>query len=363
MSEIQYKLDPVEAARLFERGSAAARGGQRRMAVGLLSRAVQCDPQHEQAWLWLSGVLDDPNQVAFCLRSVLSINPNNERARQGLAWLEQRKLGINPTAPFVAPPPSETTNGSNGAAAVTRPQPTTSPASGAEDEKHESWWVHFRHTRREFTRAKRVMWWALTIAPMLLLGLTLALNVALRDTVEQRLEAVRLAAIPTATALPEDPNAPQTTPTPQPILRDATRETDDLLSLAYLNQIEPLREQLRAATDAYREATSKPGNSSIVHAAAARKLRGQLEAGHTQLSELIPPESLVDAHQAYLNGLTLEMTALDDMLEFYSSFSTQVANRAALRMDEASRQLTLAQVTFSQRRVQVNQVVAQQTAR
>ena len=94
MAEPAIKSDHAEAARLFERGVAAARGGQRRVAAGLLSRAVQYDPRHEQAWLWLSGVLDSPEEIAFCLRSVLTLNPDNERARQGLGW----RGGLRPAA-------------------------------------------------------------------------------------------------------------------------------------------------------------------------------------------------------------------------------------------------------------------------
>src|SRR5262245_42985346 len=103
MTESGIKSNERDAARLFERGVAAAKGGQKRVAAGLLSRAVQLDPRHELAWLWLSGVLEDPAEIAFCLRSVLSVNPANTRARQGLAWLEQRQLIDTGTAELAAP--------------------------------------------------------------------------------------------------------------------------------------------------------------------------------------------------------------------------------------------------------------------
>ena len=109
MTESAIKSNEREAARLYERGVAAARGGQRRVAAGLLARAVQLDPRHEMGWLWLSGVLEEPNEIAFCLRSVLAVNPHNERARQGLAWLEQRALIPAQPAPsaIVEPRPAE----------------------------------------------------------------------------------------------------------------------------------------------------------------------------------------------------------------------------------------------------------------
>src|SRR5262245_16982063 len=105
MTETAIKSNEREAARLYQRGVAAARGGQRRVAAGLLARAVQLDPRHELGWLWLSGVLDEPHEIAFCLRSVLTVNPQNERARQGLLWLEQRGLIAEQAA--VAPPEQE----------------------------------------------------------------------------------------------------------------------------------------------------------------------------------------------------------------------------------------------------------------
>src|SRR5215510_5703346 len=103
MAETGIKANEIEASRLFQRGVAAARGGQRRVAAVLLGRAVQLNPRHEMGWLWLSGVLDDPKEIAFCLRSVLSVNPHNERARQGLAWLEQRaQIPAQPAPAVVA---------------------------------------------------------------------------------------------------------------------------------------------------------------------------------------------------------------------------------------------------------------------
>src|SRR5690242_19030013 len=108
MTESAIKSNQREAARLFERGVAAASSGQRRVAAVLLARVVQIDPSHEMGWLWLSGVLDEPNEIAFCLRSVLTINPHNQRAQQGLIWLEERGKIVAQPAPAgpIATPPS-----------------------------------------------------------------------------------------------------------------------------------------------------------------------------------------------------------------------------------------------------------------
>ncbi|MCS6840359.1 MAG: tetratricopeptide repeat protein [Roseiflexus sp.] len=66
---------------------AAARDGRRDEARVLLMRTLEADPRNERAWLWLSGVVDDPNDVKICLENVLALNPSNPRARQGLEWL------------------------------------------------------------------------------------------------------------------------------------------------------------------------------------------------------------------------------------------------------------------------------------
>src|SRR6266508_4065696 len=140
MTESAIKSNQREAARLFERGVAAASSGQRRVAAVLLARVVQIDPRHEMGWLWLSGVLDEPNEIAFCLRSVLTVNPHNERAIQGLAWLEERgKLTPQPAQPrAIAAPPAE----------------VEKEHADEQRARHEgeSWWVNWRRSRREMGR-------------------------------------------------------------------------------------------------------------------------------------------------------------------------------------------------------------------
>ncbi|MCS6941084.1 MAG: tetratricopeptide repeat protein [Roseiflexaceae bacterium] len=79
---------------------AAARDGRRDDARALLMRTLEADPRNERAWLWLSGVVDDPNDVKICLENVLALNPTNARARQGLEWLHAR-VGLP-----LPPPPS-----------------------------------------------------------------------------------------------------------------------------------------------------------------------------------------------------------------------------------------------------------------
>jgi hypothetical protein len=131
--------------------------------------------------------------------------------------------------------------------------------------------------------------------------------------------------------------------------------------LAYLSAVDAPRARLRGAVQDYQDATSQPGGSSTVHASAARKLRQEIEAAYRLIEGITPPAPLAKAHANYLAGLELERSALDDMLEFYGSFSIQLANRAALRMEEADRHLELARSEFgtSQARVTTRTIPVQ----
>ena len=71
-------------------GIAAARAQQKKQARDLLERVIEADPYNEQAWLWLSGVVDTHEERRICLDNVLAINPQNEMAQAGLRKLDQQ---------------------------------------------------------------------------------------------------------------------------------------------------------------------------------------------------------------------------------------------------------------------------------
>jgi hypothetical protein len=342
MTETAIKSNQREAARLYERGVAAARGGQRRVAAVLLGRAVQLDPRHEQSWLWLSGVLDDPREIAFCLRSVLSVNPHNQRARQGLAWLEQRALIPTQPAPSAIAAPAEEEH------AETR------------QARHEgeAWWVNWRRARRDMSRVRLVFW----AIPILLLLLTLALNMTLREAVARNETLVREALRP-----PQAQAAGAVGPVhtaPAPILQAELPAARDAQALAYLSALDGPRAALRAAVQAYKDATSQPGGSSVAHAAAARKLREAIDSAGDLVGTLTPPAALAPAHADYLAGLELERAALADVLEFYNSFSISLANRATLRLEDADKHIERARASFDAYHSRADgHSIAQQTLR
>lgn len=305
------KANAAEAVRLYQRGVAAARGGQKRVAAGLLTRSVQLDPRNERAWLWLSGVLDDPHQIAFCLRSVLKLNPTNERAQKGLRWLEERQL-LNGTP---------------------RPAPVLdvqidAPAEQREVREHsESWWVNWRQSRRDTHRVRIVLW----SLPIVLLCLSLLIYQTFAFAVEQSTQPQTAPAVLSVAVKSENLRTSKT----EPVLEAETSSIREVRMISYMSTLEPLRQQLRNAVDSYRNATSQPGGASVGHVAAAQKLRAQVEHAYTTLQELTPPTDLQAAHTAYVQGLGLELEAIDALLAFYSSYDVSEVNRAASRFQEA----------------------------
>src|SRR5258706_2128120 len=79
-----------QAKQVLQNGIAAARAGQQAQARLMLQEAVKRDPRSEVAWLWLSSVAKDNQERIFCLKQLLTINPQNEHALKGL-----KALGIS----------------------------------------------------------------------------------------------------------------------------------------------------------------------------------------------------------------------------------------------------------------------------
>ncbi|MBE0670085.1 MAG: hypothetical protein IH588_05825 [Anaerolineales bacterium] len=121
----------------LQQGVAAAKAGDRSRAFDLLTQASEIPATSEQAWLWLSSVVNDDSERLFCLNNVLRINPVNTAAQRGAEMLKQK--GISPAMPVYpesqnkaavrdinpAPAPSQFASSSLMYAAPTRTQ--TSP--------------------------------------------------------------------------------------------------------------------------------------------------------------------------------------------------------------------------------------------
>lgn len=78
-------------------GVEAAKAGDKSRAFDLLTRASEIPATSEQAWLWLSSVVNDDAERLYCLNNVLRINPINTAAQRGAEMLKQK--GISPAMP------------------------------------------------------------------------------------------------------------------------------------------------------------------------------------------------------------------------------------------------------------------------
>ncbi len=93
---------PANVDAMVQEGIAAFKAGRKADAKKVLTKAVEIDERNEEAWLWLSGVVDSADERQICLENVLAINPNNVKAQKGLeATLKQ--TGGKPTPPPAAP--------------------------------------------------------------------------------------------------------------------------------------------------------------------------------------------------------------------------------------------------------------------
>ncbi|XSG75107.1 tetratricopeptide repeat protein [Herpetosiphon llansteffanensis] len=85
----------------FQAGVAALKSGNKALARQHLMQVVEQDENNEQAWLYLAGALDDPQEMRISLENALHINPQSSRAKQGLDWLRKQHPAM-----FVEPTPA-----------------------------------------------------------------------------------------------------------------------------------------------------------------------------------------------------------------------------------------------------------------
>lgn len=78
-----------QVAALMQRGLAAARTGNRSRAQRYFTAVLEIDPVNESAWLARAAVTEDLAEVAAHLKHVLSLNPNNRRAREALQVVQK----------------------------------------------------------------------------------------------------------------------------------------------------------------------------------------------------------------------------------------------------------------------------------
>jgi Tfp pilus assembly protein PilF len=74
-------------AEMLYQGALALQQGDKERARELLLQVVEADESIAEAWLWLSGAVDDPEDQRTALENVLALSPDNPHARYGLQVL------------------------------------------------------------------------------------------------------------------------------------------------------------------------------------------------------------------------------------------------------------------------------------
>jgi Tfp pilus assembly protein PilF len=82
----------------ISRGVKAHKAGDNKMAWLHFQAALREDADHVTALLWLAYLSDDYEKRIFLLKRVLEIDPNNDRAKAGLAWARQQQGDDSTTA-------------------------------------------------------------------------------------------------------------------------------------------------------------------------------------------------------------------------------------------------------------------------
>ncbi|MBN1120171.1 MAG: YIP1 family protein [Anaerolineae bacterium] len=112
---------------LFKEAITAIRAGDKAAGRENLMKVIELNEFHEHAWMWLGATVDSDEERIICLENVLTINPQNEKARQVLEKLRSKQPASAPTIPpapgsSVAPPPAEP-----------EPASATTPAAPGDD--------------------------------------------------------------------------------------------------------------------------------------------------------------------------------------------------------------------------------------
>jgi hypothetical protein len=299
-----------EAEQFYLRGIAAARGDKNMVAATLLRQALKLNPQHEQAWLWLSEVLSDPEDITFCLRAALDINPENRHAQRGLEWLAQH--GSKPRSLLNEKKPHSTLV-------------TSDP-----------WWTAYRAVQAVWCWAIRV----LLLIPVVLIAATLCIRTAI---LFQPLPVFNSDADMLQVAQVEQASSFATPSTSTAMTR--------MSSSAYFHTLDKERRALKKATQAYHDAAAS-GRMTNNLEAATKQLRDQVAQSHTALASLQSPVGLATAHEYYLAGLALEQAGLDRLLAFYQSNDATVANQAAMQLQQARSHIATAKANWDAYREQ-----------
>ena len=80
----------LQTRHLLVDGAKALVAGHREQARELLLKYIENNEHDGEGWLWISGAMDDVADIQVALENSLNCNPNNQRALQGLNWLNDK---------------------------------------------------------------------------------------------------------------------------------------------------------------------------------------------------------------------------------------------------------------------------------
>ena len=72
----------------------AIHSGRKEKAKQLLTQELKVNPTNDEAWLWMSTVVDTDDLRRDCLEEALKHNPRNKTARKVLAKHYRAKHGV-----------------------------------------------------------------------------------------------------------------------------------------------------------------------------------------------------------------------------------------------------------------------------
>ena len=75
---------------LFQTAVQKAKAGERSQARNLLLELVDTNPEHELAWLWLSQLVEEPEDKIIALENALTLNPQRPQTQKRLNELRQK---------------------------------------------------------------------------------------------------------------------------------------------------------------------------------------------------------------------------------------------------------------------------------
>jgi len=304
-------MDEIED--LYLSGIASVKAGNRRLAQAFFKRVIRINPRHEGAWLWLSEVLDDPDDRIYCLEAALALDPNNEKARMGLELMRERTADPQrPRRPKEWSPLAELRDMDLPTILAQTPPPTVPVEPVAEEAP-----------RKNITQA--------LVRASIFCGAVLAvLALSIVMTV--------LWGVPENT-----PTAPVPTST---IDLSSLREQELEAIRVYFHELDALLAALRLAHDVYRGQDLKPG-SFAEGVDSTGRLLDEVRAAQGYLQQLAPPPALAEPHQSYIHGLALEQEALEDFMRYYATSQTGYYQRGMVKFQEARANLDRAKAIWS----------------